>query len=69
MSTMLQDETLMEYIRSLFLLFILFLLTSVFCWVANALILYNPFCGLGLGIIGIVGVVLAVDAIGSIRFP
>lgn len=69
MSTTLQNDTVMEYVRSIFLLFILFLLTSLFCWIANALILYNPLCGAGLILLGIMGVVLAADAIGSILFP
>jgi hypothetical protein len=52
----------MEYFRPVLLFLVLFALNSVFCWLAYDLLLFSPVCGIGLFLPGVLGVVLAVDA-------
>ncbi len=59
----------MEYFRPILLFLVLFALDSLFCWIVYGLFLVSPMCGIGLFFPGVLGVVLAVDAIKAVFLP
>ena len=59
----------MEYFRPVLLFLALFGLNCLFCWLAYDLFVLSPVFGIGLFLPGVLGVVLAVDAIKAAFFP
>lgn len=59
----------MDYFRPVFLFFVLFLLTSAFCWLANGLFIISPLIGIFFFPMGALVVVMLVDSIRSMLFP
>ncbi|UBF25198.1 hypothetical protein K9N68_26810 [Kovacikia minuta CCNUW1] len=59
----------MEYLKPFVLLFALFLLTSLLCWVSYDLFLLSPLFSVGFFLVGVLAVIMTVDAIKSVLYP
>lgn len=59
----------MSYLNVLFLFIALFLLTSLLCWISIGFVMLSPFYSIALFLAGVLGVVMALDAIKSLLFP
>lgn len=59
----------MAYLRPILVLIVLFILTSLLCWLSYDLFLHNPLFSVGFYLVGVLGVVMAVDVIREALFP
>lgn len=59
----------MAYLRPILVLIVLFILTSLFCWLSYDLFLRNPLFSIGFYLVGVLGVVMAVDVIREALLP
>ncbi len=59
----------MEYLRPVLLFLALFILTSLLCWLSYDLFLLSPLFSIGFFLLGVLGVVMAVDIIKSVLSP
>jgi hypothetical protein len=59
----------MEYLKPVLLLLALSLLTFLLCWLSYSLLLLSPLFSVGFFLVGVLGVIMTVDAIKSVLFP
>jgi hypothetical protein len=59
----------MEYLKPVLLLIALSLLTFLLCWLSYGLLLLSPLFSVGFFLVGVLGVIMTVDAIKSLLFP